>query len=162
MTDENGTIGDPSSDVSAIKRRISSSTACSLRLGRQIGLGDDEDRARHAEEMKDVQVLDGLRHHAVVGRDREQHQVDAVGAGEHVADETLVPGDVDDAGAPAVRQIERRKAEIDRNAALLLFLQPVGILTGQGLDEAGLAVVDVSGGADDPVHEASCSRSVVS
>ena len=55
----------------------------------------------------------------------------------------------------AVRQIEMREAEIDRDAALLFFLEPVGVLTGERFDEAGLAVVDVSGGADDPVHATS-------
>ena len=153
MTDEQVTIGDPSSVVSTVKRRIAACDRLQLPLVSQIGLGDDEDGASDPEEMKDVQVFDGLRHHAIVGRDREQHQVDAVGAGEHVADETLVPRDVDHARAPAAWQFKRRKAQIDRNAARLLFLEPVGILTGEGLDEGGLAVVDVPGGADDPVHE---------
>ena len=65
----------------------------------EVGLGDHEDAAPRAEQMQDVEMLLGLRHHAVVGRDREQHQIDAVGAREHVADEALVTGDIDDAGA---------------------------------------------------------------
>ena len=63
----------------------------------------DEDAAPHAEQVQDVEVLLGLRHHAVVGGDGEQHEVDAVRAGEHVADEALVAGHVDDADARAVR-----------------------------------------------------------
>ena len=51
-------------------------------------------------------MLLALRHHAVVGRDREQHQVDPVRAGQHVADEALVAGDVDHAGARAVGSVK--------------------------------------------------------
>src|SRR3984885_2091270 len=59
----------------------------------EVGLGDHEDAATRAEQMEDVEMLLGLRHHAVVGRDGEEHEVDAVGAGEHVADEGVVAGD---------------------------------------------------------------------
>src|SRR5207249_3177229 len=50
----------------------------------EVNLGDDDDAALDAEQMEDVQVLFGLRHHAVVGGDDEQHAIDAVGAREHV------------------------------------------------------------------------------
>ena len=119
------------------------------RVRDEIGLGDDEDRRAHAEQVNDVEMFFGLRHHAVVGGDGEEHQVDAVRAREHVADEALVARNVDDARARAVGQIEMGKAEIDRDAALLFFLEAVGVLAGQRLDQAGLAVVDMAGGADD-------------
>ncbi len=98
-------------------------------------------------------MLLGLGHHAVVGCDGEQHEVDAVGAGEHVADEALVAGDVDDAGASAVGQREVGEAEVDRNPALLFFLEAVGVLPGERLDQRSLAVIDVAGGADDGVSD---------
>ena len=96
-------------------------------------------------------MLLGLRHHAVVGCDGEQHEIDAVRAGEHVADEALVAGDVDDTGAGAVGQREVGEAEVDRNPALLFFFEAVGVLAGERLDERGLAVIDMAGGADDGV-----------
>ena len=37
----------------------------------EIRLGDDHDAALHAEQMQDVEMLFGLRHHAVVGGDDE-------------------------------------------------------------------------------------------
>ncbi len=49
-------------------------------------------------------MLLALRHHAVVGRDREEHQVDAMRARQHVADEALMAGNVDDPRARAVGQ----------------------------------------------------------
>jgi hypothetical protein len=53
---------------------------------------------------------------------------------QHVADEALMTGDVDHAGAGAVRQGEVGKAQIDRNPAFLFLLEPIGVLTGQGHD----------------------------
>jgi hypothetical protein len=46
-------------------------------------------------------------------------------------------------------QFEMREAQIDGDAAALLFFQAVGINAGQGFDQRGLAVIDVAGGADD-------------
>ena len=124
----------------------------------KIGLGDDEDAAARAEQMEDVEMLLGLRHHAVVGGDGEEHEVDAVGAGEHVADEALMAGDIDDAGAGAVGKGEVGEAEVDRDAAFLFFLEAVGVLAGESFDERGLAVVDMAGGADNGVDDLSSHR----
>ena len=41
-------------------------------------------------------------------------------------------------------EVERREAELDRDAARLLLRQPVGVDAGQRADERGLAVVDVT------------------
>ena len=90
-----------------------------------------------------------LRHHAVVGRDREQHQVDAVRAGQHIADKTLVAGDVDHARASAVGKREVGEAQVDRNPAFLLFLEAVGVLAGERPDQRRFAVIDMARRADD-------------
>src|SRR5262245_16706812 len=94
-------------------------------------------------------MFSGLRHDAFVGGDDEHGEVDAPDARQHVLDEALVTRDVDDLDRESVRLFEKRKAEIDRDAASLLFGQTVGVDTGQGFDERGFAVVDVSRGADD-------------
>src|SRR5207245_10372149 len=103
-------------------------------------------------EVQDVQVLLRLGHHPVVGSHGEEHEVHAMCAGEHVADEPLVPGHVDDARAHAFRPVEVGEAEIDRDAALLLLLQTVGVLPGERADERRLAVVDVPRRPDDEGH----------
>ena len=59
--------------------------------------------AAHAECLEHAQVLAGLRHHAVVGRDDEQEEVDAGGARDHRPHEPLVARHVDDAHAPPAR-----------------------------------------------------------
>ena len=41
------------------------------------------------------------------------------------------------------------KADVNGDAAALLFFQAVGIDAGEGLYQRGLSVVDVPGGADD-------------
>ncbi len=94
----------------------------------------------------------GLRHHAVVGGDGEQDEVNAMSAGEHILDEALVAGHVDDTHGSAVRQVEVGETQIDGDAALFFFFEPVGVLAGEGFDQAGFAVVDMAGGADDIGH----------
>src|SRR5688572_3901027 len=119
----------------------------------QIGLGDDEDSHLDAEQVNDVQVLFGLRHDAVVGGDGEKHQIDAVGSRQHVLDKALVAGHVDDAGRCSIGQIEMGKTEIDGYAAFFFFFEPIGVRAGERLDQAGFAVVDMAGGADDERHD---------
>ena len=86
----------------------------------------------------------------------EEHQVDAADAGQHVLDEALVAGHVDEAEAEAGRELQVREAEIDGDAAALLLFEAVGVDAGEGFDERGLAVIDVAGGADDDVLHAAC------
>src|ERR671923_520193 len=44
------------------------------------------------------------------------------------------------------------EAQIDGDAALLFFFKPVGVLPGERFDQAGFAMIDMSGGADDIGH----------
>src|SRR5262249_30974982 len=73
--------------------------------------------------------------------------------GQHVLDEALMAGDVDEAGDPAVRQRHIGKAEVDGEAARPLLRKAVGVDTGESAHQRGLAVVDVSGRRND--HEGS-------
>ncbi len=91
-----------------------------------------------------------LRHHRVVARHDEQGQVKPGRPGEHVPNEPLVPGDVDEADTHPL-MFERGEAQVDRDPALLLGREPVGIDAGQGPDQRRLAVVDMPGGAKDQV-----------
>ena len=111
-------------------------------------LRERDDAALDPEQPADVEMLARLRHDGLVGGHDEQDGVDAAGAGEHVAHEALVARDVDERQRDVVR-LEVREPEIDRDAARLLFLQPIGIGPGQRLDERALAVIDVPGRADD-------------
>ena len=94
----------------------------------------------------------GLGHDAVIGGDSEENQIDAVRAGEHVFDEALVARDIDDARLRAVGKIKVSKPQINGDAALLFFLQAVCVLSGQCFDQAGFAVINMAGGADDVGH----------
>jgi hypothetical protein len=116
----------------------------------QIRFRDDDDAARDAQELADVEVLAGLRHHRFVGGHNQQHAIDAADTGEHRSDEALVAGDVDKGDAGGADD-GVRKAQLDGDAAGLLFLQAIGIDPGQRADERALAVIDVAGGSD---HEA--------
>ena len=93
-------------------------------------------------------MLTGLRHDRLVGGDHQEGEVDTAYASEHVADETLVAGDVDDAGLLAAGQGEPCEAEVYGEAALLLLDKAVRVDTGHGLNEGRLTMVDVAGCGD--------------
>ena len=57
-------------------------------------------------------------------------------------------------------KLDMGKAQLDGNAPLFLLDKAVSVDTGQGLDEHGLAVVHMTGGADDDVLHASTSAAV--
>jgi hypothetical protein len=116
----------------------------------QVALGQGHQAVGDAEQVEDGHVLARLGHDALVGGDHQQGDVDAADAGEHVVDEALVAGHVDDGDLDPVRQPQPGEAEVDGHAALLLLLEPVGVDAGEGADEGRLAVVDVAGRADDP------------
>ena len=117
-----------------------------------VGLGDREHALAHAEQVQKVEMLLGLRHDPIVRGHGEQRQIDPLRTGQHVADEPFVAGHVDDAGPFAARQVQVGEAQVDGDAAFFFFLEPVGVLAGQGLEQRGLAVVDVAGGPDDVRH----------
>ncbi len=114
----------------------------------QVALGQDGDPAPHAQQLDDGEVLLGLRHDALISGDHEQGDVDAGRAGQHVLDETLVARHVHDACLEARDERQRGEAQVDGDAAAFFFLPAVGVHTGEGLHQCGLAVVDVAGGAD--------------
>ena len=93
-------------------------------------------------------MLARLRHHAVVGGDDHEVEVDPGRAGDHHPHEALVTRHVDDRDVPPARQHQRREPELDRHAARLLLRQAVGVHAGQRPHERGLAVVDVAGGPE--------------
>ena len=119
-----------------------------------VDLGQRDRAACDTEQIKYRKVLARLRHHAVVGRDHEQGKVDTSRAGNHRVHETLMSRYVDEAEhiiAIARGAFDRYVgvAELDRNAARLFFLEPVGVDAGQRSHECGLAVVDMPGSAYD-------------
>ena len=119
-------------------------------LVHEVGLGERDEAAAHAEELEDFEVLAGLGHDRIVGRDDEQREVDAGGPGEHVLDEPLVAGHVHDAQSD-VAEVEVGEPDVDGDAAGLLLREPVAVGAGERLDQRRLAVVDVPGGAEDEV-----------
>ena len=128
-------------------------TSCSCVSAHGVGLSDHGDAVRDSEQLADGQMLHRLRHDALVGRDDEHDCRHATGAGEHVADEVAVPGNVDEADAErrSVRRLRFKgsESEVDGDAAALLFGKPIGVNAGQGANQRRLAVVDMAGGSDD-------------
>ena len=118
------------------------------RLVGQVAFVEDDEPLADAQHADDLDVFDGLGHHAVVGGDDEHDHVDAAGARDHVVDEALVPRHVDDAETQAVAGVPRREAQVDRHAARHLLGPPRAPRARERLDDRGLAVVDVARSAE--------------
>ncbi len=90
-------------------------------------------------------MFPGLGHDAIICGDREQNEVEAGGAGQHVLHEMLVSRYVDDSREAPAGQLEFSESQVDGDAPLFLFLEPVRVDTGQSLNELGFAVIDMPG-----------------
>ena len=119
-------------------------------LGRhEIDFGQRHKAMIDAEQIDDGEMLARLRHHAVVGSDDQQDEVDAAGPCQHVVNELLVTWNVHEAQYGAFGRGQIGETEIDRDAALFLLLEPISVDAGECADERCFAVVDVTGSADD-------------
>src|SRR5262249_29560410 len=114
----------------------------------EIRLGERNEPCRHLKQPANVEVLARLRHHRFVGGDDEHDEIDAADAGQHVLDEQFGAGHVDE-GEVYVADTHECEAEIDRDAARLLFLQSIRIGAGERANQRDLPVVDVSRGTYD-------------
>ena len=135
-----------------------------LRIHR-IGFCEHGDAAADGQQAADIEVFASLRLDPFIGGDDQQHQVDAAHARQHVAHKALVAGDIDEAQANSAAigggEFEVGKADVDGDAAPLFFFEAVGIDAGQGFHQRRLAVIDMSGGADDDgLHRRQYRRAV--
>src|ERR1700733_13841146 len=112
-----------------------------------IHLGDDREAKPNAKQTADGHVFHGLWLDAFLGGDDQQDRSDTPGPGEHVVNKQAVTRHIDKADSErssvARRSIEKGKAEIDGNAAALLFRQAIGIDPSECSNESGLAVIDM-------------------
>ena len=118
----------------------------------QVRLRERHDARADAERLQHREMLDGLGHYAVVGRDDEQRHVDARRTRNHLPHELLVTGHIHDSHRAPVRQLDAREPELNRDAALLLLREPVGVGSRERFHEGRLAVVDVPRRSQDEVR----------
>ena len=113
-----------------------------------VDLGQGDDSRSDAKEIEHGQMLFGLRHPALVGGHDEQCDVDGLDPGEHVLQEPLVPGHVDERDLARGSECGPGEPEIDGQPAFLLFGPAVGVTSCERLDQGRLAVVDMARGPD--------------
>ena len=130
------------------RARLVSGKLRQLRVNR-VDLRYGDDRAAHPEELAHRDVLPRLGHHPFVGRDHQDHELHPAGPRDHRVDEPPMPRHVDEARVDSAAEVPRREPELDRDSAPLLLGETVGVAPRERADEARLAVVDVTGGAED-------------
>ena len=123
----------------------------------EIDLGERDDPRGEPQQLHDVEMLAGLGHDAIVGGDDQQGEIEAGGPGDHVAHEAFVSGDIDEAELQRPG-VEVGEAQVDGDAPGLLFREAIGGDAGEGLDQAGLAMVNVPGGPEDDGPRAGGAR----
>jgi hypothetical protein len=97
-------------------------------------------------------VLARLRLNAFFSGNNQQNQVNPAYTGEHVADETLVPGDIHESEAEVLAtcagKLEVGETEVNGDPSSLLFFQPIGVNSGKRLDQRRFPVINVAGRAN--------------
>ncbi|KAF0120397.1 MAG: hypothetical protein FD152_4173, partial [Xanthobacteraceae bacterium] len=111
----------------------------------QVDLVDRHDQ-RNLGGLGVIDGLDRLRHHGIVGSDHEHDDVRHLGAAGAHGSERGVARRVDEGHEPAKRGLDLIGADVLRDAAGLAR-DHVGL--AQGIEQRGLAVVDVAHDGDD-------------
>ena len=145
---ETGTIAAPSRKEPAISSRTSMRASSSISASTRSTLVSATIPAgtRSSRQMSKCSRVCGITD--FVRGDNQHDEIDPAGPGQHVLDEPFVPRDVDERDVDAGDGL-MGEAEVDGDAAGFLLLEPIGIGARQGADQRALAVIDVTGGADD-------------
>ena len=98
------------------------------------------------QQVEDRQMLLGLRHPTLVGRDDQQGGIDRSDSRKHVGHEPAVIGHVYEGDLTSAWQGRPGEAQVDGHSPTLLLLPPVGIATRQRLDKRRLTVINMAGG----------------
>ncbi len=161
--------GRSSKDGSICEKGVGSELAnLVLRLAEPEGVDTIAFRERdgaggNPQQLEDLQVLAALRHGAVIGRDDHQRVLHGRHARDHVVDEPVVPGHVDEAdGIRVVVAADVRESKIDGEPAAFLFFEAVGVLTRQAAHQARFAMVDVPRKGNDHGALSPCRTSMSS
>jgi hypothetical protein len=118
----------------------------------RIDLRDDGQPVADLERIEQGQVLERLCVRTVIGGDHQHRGIDLTRPDEHVADQLVVPRDVDEVELDPIVEREMGVADVDGHPAAPLLGEAVGVDAGERPEERGLAVVDVAGRADDDGH----------
>ena len=97
VTELTGTMAAPSRNEPGTNSSTSSRTRPRMSASTRSALVSAMTPRAYAQQAADIEMLARLRLDGFVGGDHEQHQVDAAHAGQHVLDEALVAGDIDEA-----------------------------------------------------------------
>src|SRR5436853_7858913 len=98
-------------------------------------------------------MLARLRLDALIGSDHQQDQINPANPSEHIPHKTLVAWHIHKSEAEQLAsrpgKFKMGESQVDSDSATLLFRETVGIDSGEGFDQRGFSVIDMSSGADD-------------
>ena len=86
-----------------------------------------------------------LGHDTFVCRHHQKRQIDPRCSRHHGTNKIFVSGNIDHARDAPMTQIQRSEVQLDRDLAPAFLCQPVHWTTGQGGDQSGFTVIDVTG-----------------
>jgi len=101
-----------------------------------------------AEQVHDLQVFSGLGHGTVIGRNDQHPEIDPTDPGNHVVNETAMPGHVDKTHNGLIVRPPIGIAQVDGKSAVPFLFQTIRFHAREILDQRGFAVVDVTCGSD--------------
>ena len=105
------------------------------------------------QEIQDLEMLDSLGLYSFIRRNTEKPHAYSTCAHEHVRKKALMSRDIDDGDPPVGWQVKIGETNVDGHATGLLLGQSVGIDAGKCADQASLAMIHMSGGADEFYHQ---------
>ena len=114
----------------------------------EIRLCEDHGAAIYAEQVENREMFERLRHNPVIDGDCQKRKIDPTCAREHRVNEALVAWNINEADWRPRSRGHIGEAQINRDAAGLLILQPVASDARQRFDQSRLAVIDMTGEAN--------------
>ncbi len=111
----------------------------------QVGLGKHHNTLLDMKHLKNLKMLNRLRHNALIQGNHQKHQVDAANTCQHVLHKLLMARYIYDSNMDSGVIGQVGKSQLNGYSPFLLLLQPVRIRPCKGLYETCLAVVHMTG-----------------
>ena len=94
-------------------------------------------------------MLQCLGHDTIVGSNDQQQMITGIGTAKHLMDEFLVSRHIHKIQADRIIDPQMRKPRLNGDTAFFFFGKSIRVNLRQGLDQRGLAMIDMTSSCDD-------------